>query len=109
MEVYIVSFLSITCYILLVHLKLLLFLGLVYNYDETGINKGEKGWEQCINVPLVQPDMYALLKQWDTYLEQFSAAEIWLPYRYDTQLTVRLVLEDREICMIGFGLCLPHS
>ncbi|XP_077181781.1 MKRN2 opposite strand protein isoform X2 [Paroedura picta] len=27
--------------------------------------------------------MYALLKQWDTYLEQFSAAEIWLPYRYE--------------------------
>ncbi|XP_060095846.1 MKRN2 opposite strand protein [Heteronotia binoei] len=60
--------------------------GLVYNYSETGINRGEHGWEQCINIPLVQPDMYALLKQWDTYLEQFSATEIWLPYRYEEHI-----------------------
>ncbi|XP_054831758.1 MKRN2 opposite strand protein isoform X2 [Eublepharis macularius] len=51
--------------------------------SETGINIGEHGWEQCINIPLVQPDMYDLLQQWDTYLEQFSAAEVWLPYRYE--------------------------
>ncbi|XP_078241534.1 MKRN2 opposite strand protein isoform X3 [Pogona vitticeps] len=30
--------------------------------------------------------MYGLLEQWDLYLEQFSAAEIWLPHRYDEHL-----------------------
>ncbi|XP_053233676.1 MKRN2 opposite strand protein isoform X1 [Podarcis raffonei] len=60
--------------------------GLVYNYNETGVNIAEHGWEQCVSVHLVQPDMYGLLNQWDTYLEQFSAAEIWLPHRYEEHL-----------------------
>ncbi|XP_020658236.2 MKRN2 opposite strand protein isoform X2 [Pogona vitticeps] len=60
--------------------------GLVYNYNEAGVHKAEHGWEQCVNIPLVQPDMYGLLEQWDLYLEQFSAAEIWLPHRYDEHL-----------------------
>ncbi|XP_032064720.1 MKRN2 opposite strand protein isoform X2 [Thamnophis elegans] len=57
--------------------------GLVYNYNETGITIAEYGWEQCVSIPLVQPDMYGLLNQWDTYLGQFSATDIWLPHRYE--------------------------
>ncbi|XP_050813876.1 MKRN2 opposite strand protein [Gopherus flavomarginatus] len=57
--------------------------GLVYNYNETGIHRVELGWEQCISIPLVQPDMYGLLQQWDKYLEEFSTGEAWLFHRYD--------------------------
>lgn len=60
--------------------------GLVFNYNETGVHVAEHGWEQCVSVPLVQPDMYSLLKQWDVYLEKFSAQAIWLPHRYEEHL-----------------------
>ncbi|XP_064422270.1 MKRN2 opposite strand protein isoform X2 [Latimeria chalumnae] len=57
--------------------------GIVYNYNEAGVQREGSGWDQSISVPLVQPDMYSLLDQWDQYLEQFSAAEAWLPQRYE--------------------------
>ncbi|NXT18997.1 MKROS protein, partial [Syrrhaptes paradoxus] len=57
--------------------------GVVYNYNEEGIHRAETGWEQCISIPLVQPDMFGLLQQWDELLEEFSAGEAWLPHRYD--------------------------
>ncbi|XP_075288758.1 MKRN2 opposite strand protein [Opisthocomus hoazin] len=57
--------------------------GVVYNYDEEGVHRAETGWEQCISIPLVQPDMFGLLQQWDKLLEEFSAGEDWLPHRYD--------------------------
>ncbi|KAM6325432.1 MKRN2 opposite strand protein isoform 1-T1 [Podargus strigoides] len=55
--------------------------GVVYNYDEEGIHRADTGWEQCISVPLVQPDMFGLLQQWDALLEEFSVGEAWLPHR----------------------------
>ncbi|XP_010140726.1 PREDICTED: MKRN2 opposite strand protein [Buceros rhinoceros silvestris] len=55
----------------------------VYNYSEEGVRREETGWEQCISIPLVQPDMFELLRQWDELLEEFSAGEAWLPHRYD--------------------------
>lgn len=58
-----------------------LFSGVVYNYDEEGIHRDETGREQCISVPLVQPDMFELLQQWDKLLEEFSVGEAWLPHR----------------------------
>ncbi|XP_078270103.1 MKRN2 opposite strand protein-like [Rhinoraja longicauda] len=57
--------------------------GVVYNYIETGVQRDGGGWEECISVPLVQPDMYNLINQWDLYLEQFSTADVWLPNRYN--------------------------
>ncbi|XP_010582734.1 PREDICTED: MKRN2 opposite strand protein [Haliaeetus leucocephalus] len=57
--------------------------GVVYNYNEEGIHRAETGWEQCISIPLVQPDMFGLLQQWDKLLEEFSVGEAWLPHRYD--------------------------
>ncbi|XP_006117689.1 MKRN2 opposite strand protein isoform X2 [Pelodiscus sinensis] len=57
--------------------------GLVYNYNETGVHRVEHGWEQCISILLVQPDMYGLLNQWDKYLEEFSTGEAWFFHRYD--------------------------
>ncbi|XP_074860977.1 MKRN2 opposite strand protein isoform X3 [Carettochelys insculpta] len=57
--------------------------GLVYNYNETGIHRAELGWEQCISIPLVQPDLNSLLNQWDKYLEDFSTGEAWFFHRYD--------------------------
>ncbi|XP_021264998.1 MKRN2 opposite strand protein isoform X2 [Numida meleagris] len=57
--------------------------GVVYNYNEEGIHRDETGWEQCISVPLVQPDMFGLRQQWDHLLEEFSMGEEWLPHRYE--------------------------
>ncbi|XP_043934004.1 MKRN2 opposite strand protein [Protopterus annectens] len=57
--------------------------GVVYNYNENGILRDTQSWEHCVSVPLVQPDMYSLLDQWNKYLEQFSESETWLPYSYD--------------------------
>lgn len=57
--------------------------GVVYHYNEEGVHRDETGWEQCISVPLVQPDMFELLQQWDQILEEFSMGEEWLPHRYE--------------------------
>ncbi|NXN21267.1 MKROS protein, partial [Nycticryphes semicollaris] len=57
--------------------------GVVYNYNEEGIHRAETGWEQCISIPLVQPDMFELLQEWDKLLEEFSVGEAWLPHRYE--------------------------
>ncbi|KAG9353027.1 hypothetical protein JZ751_017603 [Albula glossodonta] len=46
--------------------------GVVYNYTKTGVRKDSVGWEKCISVPLVQPDMYSLIDQWDRYLDNFD-------------------------------------
>ncbi|XP_009957140.1 PREDICTED: MKRN2 opposite strand protein [Leptosomus discolor] len=56
--------------------------GVVYHYNEEGIHRAERGWEQCISIPLVQPDMFGLLQQWDQLLKEFSVGEAWLPHRY---------------------------
>ncbi|NXG44077.1 MKROS protein, partial [Psilopogon haemacephalus] len=59
------------------------FSGMVYNYNQEGIQRAETGWEQCISIPLVQPDLFGLLQQWDKLLEDFSVGEAWLPHRYE--------------------------
>ncbi|NWX37308.1 MKROS protein, partial [Notiomystis cincta] len=59
--------------------------GVVYNYDQEGVHRATSGWEQCISIPLVQPDMGELLQQWDSLLEEFSLEEAWLPHRYEEQ------------------------
>ncbi|NXQ56495.1 MKROS protein, partial [Anthoscopus minutus] len=59
--------------------------GVVYNYDQEGVHRAGSGWEQCISIPLVQPDMWELLQQWDNLLEEFSLEEAWLPHRYQEQ------------------------
>ncbi|KAJ1109790.1 hypothetical protein NDU88_007148 [Pleurodeles waltl] len=57
--------------------------GIVYNYNQAGVQREEWGWEQCVGVPLLQPDEYGLINLWDKYLEDFSTAETWLPHRYE--------------------------
>ncbi|NXP75712.1 MKROS protein, partial [Ramphastos sulfuratus] len=57
--------------------------GVVYSYNQEGIQRAETGWEQCISIPLVQPDLFGLLQQWDKLLEEFSLGEAWLPHRYE--------------------------
>ncbi|MGH0163397.1 UNVERIFIED_CONTAM: hypothetical protein FKN15_074417 [Acipenser sinensis] len=57
--------------------------GVVYNYNEAGVCRDEHGWEQSVSIPLVQPDMYSLINQWDRYLEQFSSTDMWDPQRYE--------------------------
>ncbi|RMC00122.1 hypothetical protein DUI87_23532 [Hirundo rustica rustica] len=59
--------------------------GVVYNYDQEGVHRAGSGWEQSISIPLVQPDMWELLQQWDDLLEEFSLEEAWLPHRYQEQ------------------------
>ncbi|XP_026885145.2 MKRN2 opposite strand protein [Electrophorus electricus] len=53
--------------------------GVVYNYTKNGVCRDHQGWERCISIPLVQPDMYNLINQWDQYLEKFSSAQMWDP------------------------------
>ncbi|XP_040263683.1 MKRN2 opposite strand protein [Bufo bufo] len=57
--------------------------GIIHHYNESGSHKDATGWEQCVSIPLVPPDQYALIHQWDSYLEVFSCNEEWLPHRYD--------------------------
>uniref|UniRef100_A0A8C5QW02 MKRN2 opposite strand n=1 Tax=Leptobrachium leishanense TaxID=445787 RepID=A0A8C5QW02_9ANUR len=59
--------------------------GLVFHYNETGIHSDDAGWEQCVCVPLVPPDYYALINQWDSYLQDFVATDTWLPPRYNEE------------------------
>ncbi|XP_035242938.1 MKRN2 opposite strand protein [Anguilla anguilla] len=56
--------------------------GLVYNYTLAGIRRDACGWEQCISVPLVQPDRNGLKEQWDRELEKFSSLDSWAPQRF---------------------------
>uniref|UniRef100_A0A803K3V9 MKRN2 opposite strand n=1 Tax=Xenopus tropicalis TaxID=8364 RepID=A0A803K3V9_XENTR len=56
--------------------------GTVYHYNESGVHKDSVGWEQSVSVPLVPAHQHALLHQWDSYLEEFSAADNWRPHRY---------------------------
>ncbi|KAM9592771.1 MKRN2 opposite strand protein isoform 2-T2 [Trichechus inunguis] len=48
-----------------------------------GVHRDEAGWEQSISIPLLQPNMYGLMDQWDKYLEEFSNSGAWLPHRYE--------------------------
>ncbi|XP_071015468.1 MKRN2 opposite strand protein [Oncorhynchus clarkii lewisi] len=53
--------------------------GVVFNYTKPGVRQDQRGWEMCISIPLIQPDMFNLLNQWDQYLNKFSDAEMWDP------------------------------
>lgn len=53
--------------------------GVVYNYTLDGVRRDHSGWEHCISVPLVRPDMFHLVAQWDQYLDRFSEGSIWDP------------------------------
>ncbi|XP_029990052.1 MKRN2 opposite strand protein-like [Sphaeramia orbicularis] len=59
--------------------------GVVYNYTRSGVRRDESGWESCVSIPLVRPDMFHLLAQWDQYLERFSDGPMWDPawHRFD--------------------------
>ncbi|XP_040850825.1 MKRN2 opposite strand protein isoform X1 [Ochotona curzoniae] len=59
--------------------------GTVYNYGPHGVQRDEAGWEQSLAVPLLQPNMFGLMDQWDKYLADFSASGTWLPHRYDEE------------------------
>ncbi|XP_067101117.1 MKRN2 opposite strand protein [Osmerus mordax] len=61
--------------------------GVVYNYTKTGVRKDCQGWEKCLSIPLVQPDMYNLIDQWNQYLDKFSQAPMWdtLWQRFDEE------------------------
>ncbi|XP_057703141.1 MKRN2 opposite strand protein [Corythoichthys intestinalis] len=66
--------------------------GMVYNYTERGVVQDRHGWDRCLSVPLVRPDMFHLLAQWDRYLEQFSRGPMWDP-------TCRSFCEDSHNCL----------
>ncbi|XP_037630747.1 MKRN2 opposite strand protein-like isoform X2 [Sebastes umbrosus] len=53
--------------------------GVVYNYTRGGVSREQSGWERCVSVPLVRPDMFHLLAQWDQYLDRFSDGPMWDP------------------------------
>lgn len=68
--------------------------GVVYNYTSGGVGRDQSGWERCVSVPLVRPDMFHLLAQWDQYLDRFSDGPMWDPawHRYTSPLPPRLCL-----------------
>ncbi|XP_058488272.1 MKRN2 opposite strand protein-like isoform X1 [Solea solea] len=70
--------------------------GLVYNYTQSGVRRDQSGWEHCVSVPLVRPDMFHLMDQWDQYLGRFSEGPMWDPvwHRFN---------EDNHNC---FSFCL---
>ncbi|XP_026163128.1 MKRN2 opposite strand protein isoform X2 [Mastacembelus armatus] len=53
--------------------------GVVYNYTRSGVCRDQSGWECCVSVPLVRPDTFHLLAQWDQYLDRFSDGPMWDP------------------------------
>ncbi|XP_030865423.2 MKRN2 opposite strand protein isoform X2 [Gorilla gorilla gorilla] len=57
--------------------------GVVYNYSAHGVQRDGEGWEESISIPLLQPNMYGIMEQWDKYLEDFSTSGAWLPHRYE--------------------------
>ncbi|KAG7226624.1 hypothetical protein INR49_001794 [Caranx melampygus] len=61
--------------------------GVVYNYTRGGVLRDQSGWERCVSVPLVRPDMFHLLAQWDQYLDHFSDGPMWDPawHRFDEE------------------------
>ncbi|KAK5934736.1 hypothetical protein CgunFtcFv8_015103 [Champsocephalus gunnari] len=61
--------------------------GVVYNYTRAGVVRALSGWERCVSVPLVRPDMFPLLNQWDQYLQNHSEGPSWDPawHRFDEQ------------------------
>ncbi|XP_023264015.1 MKRN2 opposite strand protein-like [Seriola lalandi dorsalis] len=61
--------------------------GVVYNYTRGGVLRDQSGWERCVSVPLVRPDMFHLLAQWDQYLDHFSDGSMWDPawHRFDEE------------------------
>ncbi|TWW61376.1 MKRN2 opposite strand protein-like [Takifugu flavidus] len=70
--------------------------GIVYNYTQDGVRRDERGWECCVSIPLVGPDMFHLLAQWDQYLDRFSEGSMWDPVWHKFQ-------EDDHNC---FSFCL---
>ncbi|XP_054992922.1 MKRN2 opposite strand protein [Sorex araneus] len=60
--------------------------GTVYSYSALGVQRDGEGWEQSVSVPLLPPHAWALLDQWDKYLEDFCASATWLPHRYEEDL-----------------------
>ena len=80
--------------------------GVVYNYTRGGVRRDQSGWEHCVSVPLVRPDMFHLLAQWDQYLERFSDGSMWDPawQRYMSHLAQ---VHLRPTCCI-ISLFLSH-
>ncbi|KAM8868580.1 MKRN2 opposite strand protein [Synchiropus picturatus] len=53
--------------------------GVVYNYTCAGVLRDTSGWQHCVSIPLVRPDRFSLLAQWDQYLQTFSSKPMWDP------------------------------
>ncbi|XP_027135289.1 MKRN2 opposite strand protein [Larimichthys crocea] len=58
------------------HYRRTLFL---LHYTRGRVRQDHSGWERCVSVPLVRPDMFHLLAQWDQYLDRFSDGPMWDP------------------------------
>ncbi|XP_061788237.1 MKRN2 opposite strand protein-like isoform X2 [Nerophis lumbriciformis] len=70
--------------------------GVVYNYTERGVSRDVSGWQHCVSIPLVRPDRFHLLAQWDQYLDRFSDVPLWDPTWHSFD-------EDNHNC---FSFCL---
>ena len=59
------------------------FLGLVYDYDETGVHRNVAGWSQCVAVPVVKNTRDPTFTyMWDAKLHEFTLQADWAPDRH---------------------------
>nr|XP_055039734.1 MKRN2 opposite strand, tandem duplicate 1 [Misgurnus anguillicaudatus] len=80
-----------------IHVGLTNSQGLVYNYTLSGVQRDDRGWEQCVCVQLVPPWRNDLRDSWDRELNEFSLLPEWVSERFP---------EEREFgsCCYGFAL-----
>ena len=60
--------------------------GIVYDFDEEGLNKSVEGWPQCIAVNVVHKNEFQVLSDWDVKLSEFCDMERWHADSYDEDL-----------------------
>ena len=57
--------------------------GVVYDFDEDGMNKSSDGWPQCIAVKVVEKKDFQILSLWNSTLQEFSETAKWNAENYD--------------------------
>lgn len=63
-------------------------LGLVFNYTLSGVQRDERGWEECVSIPLVPPLREDLTQLWDKELNLFSSLPEWTPEQWVKPLSI---------------------
>ena len=57
--------------------------GVVYDFDEKGLNRSLQGWSQCVAITIATRTDVRLTSIWDLKLQEFACYEHWTAPRYD--------------------------